>query len=72
MRLSEVKSSDYMAIHYVGGRGTVIDLPIYEPNIDLAEQVSTTSCQRTLSSYTSSSSSARESLLVPLATALRK
>jgi hypothetical protein len=70
--LDDVNSGDYKAIYYLGGRGPVIDLPDYGPNIRLAEEVRTTSCQRTLSSYTSSSFTARESLLLPSAMALRK
>ncbi|KAI0273150.1 class I glutamine amidotransferase-like protein [Russula aff. rugulosa BPL654] len=37
-RLRDVNSDDYIAIYYLGGRGPVIDLPDYEPNIELAEK----------------------------------
>jgi hypothetical protein len=70
--LRDVNSKDYKAIYYLGGRGPVIDLPDYEPNIELAQEVRTTPCQRTLFFYTSSSFTARESSFVPSAMALRK
>jgi hypothetical protein len=70
--LDDVNSNDYKAIYYLGGRGPVIDLPDYKPNIKLAQEVRTTPCQRTQPFYTSFSFTTRESLLLPSAMALRK
>ena len=37
--LSTVRSADYAAIFYVGGRGPVMDLPTDDANIRLANEV---------------------------------
>lgn len=56
----DLRSDDYEAVVYVGGRGALMDLPEHDRSIELAEEVSTaTSCQRTLS-YTFSSFTSRE------------
>ena len=70
--MTTVNANDYDAIYYVGGRGPVIDLPEYKTNIQLAYEVRTSPVRGTLASYTSSSSTARISLLAPSAMVLRE
>ena len=42
MRLSEVDPDHYRSIFYVGGRGSVIDLPEKDSNIEVEQNVRTT------------------------------
>jgi hypothetical protein len=40
--LKDVNSDDYISVYYAGGRGSAIDLPIYDISVKLGQKVRTT------------------------------